>query len=70
MPKSVKAELKAIISELEKREASGANPEAMKVLYEIVEVMNILDIRLQTIERETGYSDVFVSDQDTPHRLR
>ena len=34
MPRSVKTELKSIVAELEKREAAGANPEAMKVLYE------------------------------------
>lgn len=70
MPKTLKPQLKAIVAELEEREKNGANPQAMKVLYDILEALNELDGRVQVVEKEVGYPDSFINGQDVPNKLR
>jgi len=70
MPKTLKPQLKAIVAMLEAREKQGANPEAMKVLYDMLDAMYELDLRVQVLEKETGYPDSFIDGQNVPNKLR
>lgn len=70
MARTQRAQLKAIVAELEQREKNGANPEALKVLYDILEAINQLDLRVQVVEKEVGPPESFIDGSDVPNRLR
>jgi len=72
MAKTVRPKLEAIVKALEEKEKQGANSDALKVLYDILEVVNELDQRLALIEKEVGLPDSFIdiSKANIPTRLR